>query len=198
MKTKIITLMAMIFLLGSHLVRADLVFDSGYNTFDDDDPYYAEVWVINDAHLDVLGGSMGKLELTDFATANLYDGQILSGLYIQDTTTVSIHGAAFDIFAAGEDSQAYLYAYDVTYHPTGGLGDEGWIEGTYYSNDTPFTFSFYTEASYSHINIVPEPCTLVLVVLGGLISRNHLHKTGNCNIILSALTTHETSKGGLL
>ena len=44
--------------------------------------------------------------------------------------------------------------------------------------------------------IVPEPCTLVLVVLGGLISRKHLHKTGNYNIRLSALTTHQTSKGG--
>ena len=29
-------------------------------------------------------------------------------------------------------------------------------------------------------------------------SRKPLHKTGNFNIILSALTTHETSKGGLL
>ena len=67
---------------------------------------------------------------------------------------------------AGNESLAYLYAYDVTYHPTGGLAGEGWIEGIYISSDTPFSFSFYTTASYSHINIVPEPSTLLLFGLG--------------------------------
>jgi hypothetical protein len=167
LRKKILTILAVAMLLGVCPVKADLVFDSGYNIFDDSYPYYNEVWVINDAHLDVLGGTMGKLELMNYATANIYNGDI-EWLFIQGNTVVNIHAAGdiLEMFAAGNESLAYLYAYDVTYHPTGGIGGEGWIEGIYYSNDTPFSFSFYNDASYSHINIVPEPSTLLLFGLG--------------------------------
>jgi hypothetical protein len=149
-----------------------LVFDSGYNIFDNGYPYYNEVWVINDAHLDVLGGAMWKLELMNYATANIYNGDI-EWLFIQGNTVLNIHAAGdtLEMFAAGNESLAYLYAYDVTYHPTGGLKNDGWIEGIYISNDTPFSFSFYTDTSYSHLNIVPEPTTFLLFGLGGLLLR---------------------------
>ena len=151
-------LTVLIILAGASPVRADLLFDSGYHTFDDNDPYYGEVWVINDAHLDVLGGAMWKLELMHYATANIYDGDIKC-LFTQGNTVVNIHAAGdtLEMLAAGNDSLVYLYAYDVTYHPTGGLEGEGWIEGKYYSNDRPFSFSFYTDNSYSHLVVVPEP-----------------------------------------
>lgn len=168
MKKILITIL--IILAGAYPAKADLVFDSGYNIFDDSYPYYDEVWVINNAHLDVLGGAMWKLELTDYATANIYDGDI-EWLFIQGNTVVNIYAAGdtLEMFAAGNESLAYLYAYDVTYHPTGGLGGDGWIEGTYYSNDALFSFSFYTAASYSHLNIIPEPTTFVLFGLGGFL-----------------------------
>jgi hypothetical protein len=151
--------------------RADLVFDSGYNVFDDNDPYYDEVWVTNDAHLDVLGGAVWKLELTDFATANIYDGDMellvlqkntvvdiyngqIGFLAIGDFAVVNIRSGTVGYFAGASNSLAYLYAYDVTYHPTGGLAGEGWIEGIYYSNDEPFSFSFYNDTSYLHVIVV--------------------------------------------
>jgi len=170
MKTKIITIVAGLILLGTHLVKADLIFDTGYNTFDDDDSYYDEVWVINDAHLDVLGGAMWKLELMHYATANIYDGDI-EWLFTQGNTVVNIHAAGdtLEMFAAGNDSLVYLYAYDVTFHATSGLADEGWIEGTYISNDLPFSFSFYNDTTYSHVNVVPEPNSLLLFVIAGLL-----------------------------
>jgi hypothetical protein len=172
MKTKVITIVVSTLLAVMCPVKADLVFDSGYNTFDDSDPYYDEVWVINDAHLDVLGGAMWKLELMHDATANIYNGDI-EWLFTQGNTIVNIHAAGdtLEMFAAGNNSIANLYAYDVTYHSTGGLSGDGWIEGTYYTNDAPFSFSFYNVVSYQHLNIIPEPTTVLLFALGVLLVR---------------------------
>jgi len=172
MKTKVFLTMVLAVLIGACAVKADLVFDSGSNTFDDSDPYYEEVWVINDAHLDVLGGAMWKLELMHYATANIYDGDI-EWLFTQGNSVVNIHAAGdtLEMFAGGNESLVYLHAYDVTYHPTGGLADVGWIEGTYFSGDLPFAFSFYNDASYSHINVIPEPCTLAVLAVGALFAK---------------------------
>ena len=169
---KLLSIILVLTLGMAELATADLVFDSGHNTFDDSYPYYGEVWVTKDAILDVMGGSMGKLGLLDNAEANIYEGEILYKIAIQDNTTVNIYGGIFDMFLAGNDSLAYLYAYDVVPHHTGGLADSGWIEGKYYSNDAPFSFSFYNDTSYSHIRIVPEPTALLLLGLGGFFLRN--------------------------
>ena len=128
------TLIILILLLSATTCHADLVFDSGYNIFDDSYPYYSEVVVINDAHLDVFGGAMWKLELTDNASSNIYDGDI-ECLFIQGNSIVNIHAAGdtLEMFAAGNDSVAYLYAYDVIYHSTGGIKNDGWVEGIYLS-----------------------------------------------------------------
>jgi len=162
-------LIILILLLAANPCRADLVFDTGYNIFDDSYPYYSEVVVINDAHLDVIGGSMWKLELMNYATANIYGGYV-EWLFIQGNSIVNIHAAedTLEMFAAGNDSLAYLYAYDVTYHSTGGLEGDGWIEGIYISNNAPFSFSFYNDVSYKHLNIVPEPTSFLLFSLPSL------------------------------
>lgn len=166
------SLIILILLLSATICHADLVFDSGYNTYDDSYGYNFEVWVINDAHLDVTGGSMWKLELMNYATSNIYDGNI-ECLFIQGNSIVNIYAAGdiLEMFAAGNDSIAYLYAYDVTYHSTGGIKNDGWIEGIYISNDAPFSFSFYNDVSYLHLNIVPEPTSFLLFALGVLFFR---------------------------
>jgi hypothetical protein len=157
-------------LLGVCPVRADLVFDHGYNTFNSS--YPGEVWVINDAILDVLGGDMIQLGTLDFARANLYSGDI-DWLWIEGNSAVNIHGGDIQWLAAFDYSSVYLYAYDVTYHPTGGgdYGDRTWVEGTYFRNDDSFRFLLGSTGDYSHINVVPEPATLSLPCLGSLLAR---------------------------
>jgi hypothetical protein len=168
-RTKILTILAVITLLGVCPVRADLVFDIGRNTYDDSYGYNVEVWVNNDAILDVLGGEIGKLETTDFATANLYGGDI-NWLVSDESSVVNIYcGDIHQWLAAFDDSSVYLYAYDVVYHPA---GEGGRIEGTYFRNDTSFSFFLlpYT-GTYSHIYIVPEPASLLLLGFGAFALR---------------------------
>jgi hypothetical protein len=53
----------------------------------------------------------------------------------------------------------------------GGHGDDPWIEGRYYNDDVLFSFDLWGEEVYSHINVVPEPATILLFGMGGLIMR---------------------------
>ncbi|MBA7634855.1 hypothetical protein ES703_42453 [subsurface metagenome] len=161
-----------------------LWYSSGYNTFDDSDPYHAEVWVINDAVLDVFGGEMGKLEFQDNSSGNIYASE-MDWLWTDDNAVVNIYAATFNMLASRPESTVYLYAYDVVYHSDGGYNDHPWLEGKYISGDTPFSFNFYYESSVPQLHVVPEPATLILLALGALVTRNQLHKASNYNIIES-------------
>ena len=170
MKTKVFLIIVLTILIGACPAQADLVFSSGYNTYDDSYGYNFEVWVENDAILDVLGGEIGKLETINFATANLYISDI-DWLWTGDNSAVNIYGDNINWLAAYDDSLVNLYAYDVTYHPTGGgdYGNKAWIEGTYYGDNSSFSFWLYNDEAYSHINIVPEPTPFILFALGILL-----------------------------
>jgi len=170
-KKEILIILAVVMLLGVCPVKADLVFDHGYNTFNSS--YPGEVWVINDAILDVLGGEIGKLETTNFATANLYGGDI-DWLWTDDGSVVNIHRGDINWLAPYDNSTVNLYSYDVIYHPQAPYpghpvyGSSEWIEGIYFSNDVPFSFGLASRDAYSHINIVPEPTAFFLLGIGSL------------------------------
>ena len=87
---------------------------------------------------------------------------------IRYNSTVNIYGGIPDKVGLAEDALLNLYAYDVAIHPTGGYYDNGWIEGKYISNDQYFAFDL---GSYdiSHINIIPEPTTLLLFSVGSIV-----------------------------
>jgi len=157
-------------------VAADLVFDSGHSTFDDTYPLAHEVWVINNAILDVIGGEIAHLGTRDFATVNLYSGAVdwlWTGEWGVDRSVVNAYGGDISWLAAYKDTVVNLYAYDVQFHPTGGgeWGTAKWIEGIYYSNNEPFTLLLYNDEAYSHVNIIPEPATLLFVGFGGILLR---------------------------
>ena len=161
-------IIALILLCTISTVKADLVFDSGYNTYDESYGYNAEVWVLNDAHLDVLSGSIGKLETQNYSTVSIYDGTI-DWLWTVDNSIVDIYEGQFEIVAAFPDSIIKLYAYNTIYHTSGGLYDEPWIEGVYLTSDEPFSFSFYDGDDYLQVQIVPEPSTILLFCTGILL-----------------------------
>jgi hypothetical protein len=170
MKRKIIRIVAGLILLVIPPLQAATWWDSGHHVIDDPN-VYGEVFLENDASVDVLGGSILKLELFDLSSADIFGGE-MDGLWTNDESIVNIHGGTLDWLGGFENSSVNLYAYDVTYHFSGGLHDEGWLEGTYYANDNTFSFSFYGDDTHSHITIVPEPTSLLLLALGGLLLRS--------------------------
>jgi hypothetical protein len=151
-----------------------LVFESGHNTYDESYGNNGEVGVINDAILDVRGGSISVyLVSTDFAKVNVFDGDI-DELWTRGNSVAKIYGGLINLLKSEDSSLVYLYAYDVMYHPAGGgiFGDRPFIEGTYYENDTPFSFLLAGTVVYPHIQVVPEPATIFLLGLGGLLLRS--------------------------
>jgi len=159
-------LMILVMVAGACPAQATTWWDSAI----EDGQVYGEVFLENDASVDIFGGSVDKLETLDISTAEIFGG-VMDGLWTNDDTIVNIYGGTLNWLAGFHASIVNLYAYDVTYHSTDGLHNEGWMEGTYYNDDAPFSFSFYGGHSYSHINIVPEPATFLLFGSGGLLLR---------------------------
>jgi len=171
LRKKIITILAAITVLGVCPLQASVVFlESGHHTWTDADPYYDEVFLKNDASLDFLGGTIGKLSTYHNSLADLEGGQMHS-LWTFDNSIVHYHAGQIDYISATHNSTVSLYAYDVTYNPLGGINNQGYVEGFFYNNHEAFSFSCWNTPTWSHIEIVPEPTTLLMLGLGGLMVR---------------------------
>ena len=148
-------------------VRADTVWESGHHEIFEDD-IYNEIWMYDDATADMFGGDVFKLEAFDTTAFDMLGGE-MDLLYIHDSSNINIHGGILGALGATGNSLVDLYAYDVIYHSMGGHFDRGWVEGKYLVNDLFFTFDLNHVDTFSHVNIVPEPATLLLMSFGTLI-----------------------------
>jgi hypothetical protein len=151
-------------------VQADTVWESGHHEINDGD-VYGEIWMYNDCTADMWGGDVFQLGALDSSKFNMFGGtmDILIGRY---DSIVNIYAGDPSSVGLAENAVMNLYAYDVVYHVTGG-GDDwstGWLEGKYYSGDEYFVFDFSTHDA-SQLNIIPEPTSLLLLGLGGLLLR---------------------------
>ena len=167
---KIILTILLIILRGACPVQAAIWWDSGHHVVTDANDPFDEIFMSDYATAVIFGGEIHKLEASDFSSADIFGGEI-DWLFTFDNSVANIYGGTLDWLGAFPDSTVYLYAYDVTYHLTGGLENRPWAEGTYYSDKTSFSFTLYDEYSYSHVVVVPEPATFLLLGLGGLLLR---------------------------
>lgn len=148
-------------------LQADTIWTEGYHEINDGD-VYTEIWMYNDATADMFGGDVFKLELFDITMVSIFDGE-LTDLRLHDNSIGDLYGGDLNRLGISENGLLNLYAYDVTYHETGGYYDRGWIEGKYINNDLYFSFDFVEPDTFLHINLIPEPSTLLLFGLGVLL-----------------------------
>jgi hypothetical protein len=164
---KIFSIVVLFIFLISLPLHADTVWESGHHEINDGD-IYGEIWMYNDCTLDIFGGDIYRLTAYDTTITDWYDG-VMDDLWVRDYSTVNIYGGVLDTLVATENSVINLFAYDVICHPTGGYYDRGWVEGKYLDNDLYFSYDLIHMDSISHINVVPEPTTLLLVCLGTIL-----------------------------
>jgi hypothetical protein len=174
MKTKIKTVILGI-LLCFCPAKADVVWEEGYHQINSSD-HYGEIWMYNDCKLDILGGDIARLAVYDTTITNWYNGKMIE-LWMNNNSVVHLFGGLLDRLDIGDDSILNLHAYDVLYHPTGGYWGGGWIEGRYLESNYHFDFDIRSESAISHINVVPEPATLLLLGFGGILLRTIKNKT---------------------
>lgn len=169
MKTKIIKFAAAVIFLAFYPAQADTVWTSGHHDILPGD-VYAEIWMYDDATATMLGGDVYKVETFGQSAFDMLGGH-MDLLYVHDNTTIDIYAGSLGALGVVDDGSVQLYAYDVIYYPTGGGYDRGWVEGKYLLNDLAFSFDLDDLSTFSHISVVPEPTTLLLMGLGGLLLR---------------------------
>ena len=158
-RKKILTILTVVILLGACETCATNItfFEDGVIQ---DGDVYDVVGIFDHATVDMFGGNVGLIEAWNYSTVNLYGGIISDYLlaYGDDSLTVNIYGYGFE------------------YDPLAGDYRGGQLTG-FWLDDTPFSIDLYYDDTpggaiidtYPHIVLIPEPTTILLLTLGGLI-----------------------------
>jgi len=108
--------------------------------------------VEDSATLNVTGGMVDAVGAMEQGTLNLRGGVVSDCLGARDLSTVNIFG------------------YNLAKAPTGGTYGYGVVSG-YWWDETPFTINLNGSETYSRINLIPEPATLLLLAFGAFALR---------------------------
>jgi hypothetical protein len=110
-----------------------------------------ELQAYNAAKINITGGTIEDLTVSNSGVINIYAGDILDAL-ARDSAVINIFG------------------HDLVKFPSGGAFGYGFVQG-YYNDNSAFSFSFRGSETYSQVNLIPEPATILLLVAGGLFLR---------------------------
>lgn len=151
--------------------------------------YFVQLWSVNEGTANILGGDLINMGTYDTARINLYsgntsgiawiNGESVFSMYdgtidrigVNDASIVNLRGGQITSWlGGGSDSVINIYGHDLIYDPIGGAFDGGQLRGFYLDN-TEFTIDLYDIETYSHINLIPEPSSLLLLCFGSLILR---------------------------
>ena len=143
------------------------------------------------SNVNVFGGQVNGITAYDTSTINVLDNANLFSLFAHDSGVINMSGgitrrigsAGFstvnlfgglvtDDLAAGDSSVINVYGYNLAKFPTGGKLGNGFVLGEW-ENGVTFNFYFYGSETYSHVMLyeIPEPATVLLIVIGSLYLR---------------------------
>ena len=197
MKTKIITIISAVMLLIVSQVQAidvdfyhDAVIDAG--------DAYGIVRVYDtppdNTTVDMFGGSVGSLRTYDSSTANIYGGEILidpqsynsstiniysgvvilESIIVWDSSILNIYRGNFSCSNApyfSESSTVNIYGYGFNY--------DGFRLTGFLLDGSPFIFNELSLDKYSHMNLIPEPSSILLLAIGIVLANaKQRHKLG--------------------
>jgi hypothetical protein len=155
---------------------------------------FGQFFVRNDATVNVFGGQIDAFYMEDHSTLNVYSGNINVYASLIENSTANFFGGITKSIMAGENSRVTLsggqikelqskyYSADpqhitlicqsgylLTYTNTAITGVSGlWIDGTSFNIKLG---TMYGSDILSNITIIPEPATMLLLGIGGLLIR---------------------------
>jgi len=163
------------------------VIDSGFA--------YDSVYTWNNAVVDMNGAEIQSLDTFNYSVVNINSGKVNEGLSAWNYSTVNIFndeiswfleahdsseiniygGSISDWLYAADSSVVNIYGYGFIYDPLTGSKNGGQLRG-YWLSGQSFTIDLldnieFGSTYYDHINLIPEPCTISLLALGGVALR---------------------------
>jgi hypothetical protein len=104
------------------------------------------------SEIDITGGTINEIAAVESGIINLYGGELLEGIYATDFGQINVYG------------------HDLVKTTSGGSQGYGQLYG-YLTDETYICVDIFDLETHDHINLIPEPSSLVLLILGGLILR---------------------------
>jgi len=149
-----------------------------------------ELWTLDgweSSIANIYGGNVYSISVWDYAEANLYEGIYFTTIIARGQAgTVNMNGgnvkrigsiesglinlkggSVLEYLGASDSAIVNIYGYDFSYNPNAGNWDGGQLTG-FWLDGIPFTTDLYDQGTYQHINLVPEPTSLILFTVCGL------------------------------
>jgi hypothetical protein len=141
----------------------------GHYTFDDDDPWFAHGSIIENASVDIVGGSFGALHSFDYSTVRM-SGGVGDIIWGYESSTISIYGGSLNTLAGYDNTDITLFVESYTVELDPFLGYDARLTGSWLNDGGTFDI-LVRQDSMPHIHLVPEPTTMMFFGLGGLLLR---------------------------
>ena len=149
------------------------------------------VYAFDNSIANISSGILYSIGAQDYATVNFSSNAETKGIGAQSFGTVNVTGGAVEHVGASESGTVNLYGgiitdylgasdfaivniygYGFHYDTLAGNLDGGQLTG-FWLDETTFTIDLYGIETYSHINLIPEPNSLLLLLFGSFLLRRN-------------------------